>query len=185
MANITQDENNTATEDLVFGPRLFGMEQRIIFCAFNILLSVSAFLGNALIIIALQKPSSLHSPSKLLLACLASTDLCAGLISQPLRVIYLMSPDHSKTCHYAKNLSNSIGFIFCTISLLTMTAISVDSLFALTLGLRYKHVVTLRRVWFLVVILWFSTISTVFPVHFFIAFLRAITSYAPQLFCVL
>ena len=42
-------------------------------------LSVIAFLGNALILIALHKESSLHPPSKLLLRCLATTDPCAVL----------------------------------------------------------------------------------------------------------
>ena len=37
------------------------------------------------------------------------------------------------------------GFILCGISVLTSTAISVDRLLALLLGLRYRHVVTLRR----------------------------------------
>ena len=43
-------------------------------------LSVTAFLGNTLILIALRKESSLHPPSKLLLRSLATTDLCVGLI---------------------------------------------------------------------------------------------------------
>ena len=49
----------------------------------NIFLSFSAFVGNALILIALHKESSLHPPSKLLLRCLATTDLCVVLISLP------------------------------------------------------------------------------------------------------
>ena len=39
---------------------------------------------------------------------------------------------------------------------MTMTAISVDRLFALKLGIRYRQVITLRRVWVLVVIIWLS-----------------------------
>ena len=54
-------------------------------------MSVNAFLGNALILIALQKESSLHPPSKLLLCSLATTDLCVGLISEPLTVTSWMS----------------------------------------------------------------------------------------------
>ena len=41
----------------------------------NTFLSVTAFLGNALILIALHKESALHPPSKLLLRCLATNDL--------------------------------------------------------------------------------------------------------------
>lgn len=40
--------------------------------------------------------------------------------------------------------------------MLTITAVSVDRLLALLLGLRYRHVMTLRRVWTLVVSFWLS-----------------------------
>ena len=43
--------------------------------AFNIFLSITAVLGNILILVALRKVSSLHPPSKLLFRCLATTDL--------------------------------------------------------------------------------------------------------------
>ena len=43
------------------------------------------------------------------------------------------------------------------VSLLTLTAIRVDRLLVLMSGLRYKHVVTLGRVWVFVVILCLST----------------------------
>jgi len=52
-----------------------------VLCSF---LSVTAFFGNALILIALHKESSLHLPSKLLLRSLATTDRCVGLISEHL-----------------------------------------------------------------------------------------------------
>jgi hypothetical protein len=45
----------------------------------NIFLSITAFLGNTLILVALRKESSLNLPSKLLLRSLAATDLCVGL----------------------------------------------------------------------------------------------------------
>ena len=126
--------------------------------ALNIPLSITACLGNVLIIVALQKVSSLHPPSKLLFRCLASTDLCVGLITQPLYVHYLLSPENSKRCYYAIILTRVLGVIFCAVSLFTLTAISVDRLLALLLGLRYRHEVTLRRVRVLVVIFWlFST----------------------------
>ncbi|RMX35952.1 hypothetical protein pdam_00005245 [Pocillopora damicornis] len=50
-----------------------------------------AFFGNALIIPALRKLSSLHSPSKILISCLACTDLGVGLISNPLLNGYYFS----------------------------------------------------------------------------------------------
>ena len=138
----------------------------MIISAFNIPLSITAFLGNVLIIIALQKPSSLHPSSKLLLSCLAVTDLGVGLIAQPLRVTYLMSTEHSKFCYYVWVLYNTLGLSLCGVSLLTLTVISIDRLLALMLGLRYRHVVTLRRVWIVVVSLWLSMIVIVIITYY-------------------
>ena len=161
MVNLTLNKNETGIEDLSCNTRLFGVNQKILFSAFNIPLSIVAFLGNVLIICALQKPSSLHPSSKLLFGCLAITDLCVGLITQPLRVTYLMSPENSKLCFYAWNLYITLGLIFCGVSLLTLTSISVDRLLALMLGLRYRHVVTLRKVWVIVVSFWLSLTAIV------------------------
>ena len=114
----------------------------------NSFLSIIAFLGNSLIVIALHKESSLHPPSKLLLRYLATTDLCVGLISQPLFVTSCVSlvNEYWNICHYAANAS-----IFCGVSVLTLTAISVDRLLALLLGLRYRQVVTLKRTYMIVI----------------------------------
>ncbi|XP_078342818.1 adenosine receptor A3-like [Oculina patagonica] len=160
MQNLTKDGNHMAIHEFYCRPTLIQPHQTITISAFNIPLSITAFLGNILIIVALQRPSSLHPPSKLLLGCLASTDLCVGLISQPLYVTVLMSQQHSKLCYYVEILFNSIGAIFGAVSLLTLTAISVDRLLALLLGLRYRQVVTLRRVWYFVVTFWLSSTAS-------------------------
>ena len=128
---------------------------RTIISALNVLFSISALTGNVLIFAALRKVSSLHPPSKRLFGCLTSTDFCVGLISHPLFVTFIFAPEHSKLCYYATILSNTIGFIFSGVSLLTVTTISVDRLLALMLRLSYRQVVTLRRVWVLVVFFWF------------------------------
>ena len=47
-----------------------------------------------------------------------------------------------------------IGFILCVVSLWTLTAISVDRLLALLLGLRYRQVVTLQRTYVIVITFW-------------------------------
>jgi len=78
-----------------------------------------------------------------------------------------MSTEQSRLCYYLWVLFNTIGLIFCGLSLLTLTVISIDRLLALMLGLRYRHVVTLRRVWVVVVSLWFS-ITTMAIVIFYI-----------------
>ena len=117
---------------------------------FNILLSISASLGNALILVALHKETSLHPPTKLLFRCLAITDLCVGVISQPLfAVLYLsdaITGMNREAIYYIDTLNVVSSFVLCCVSVLTACAISVDRLLALLSGLRYRHVVTLSKV---------------------------------------
>ena len=122
----------------------------------NSFTSVTTFLGNALILIALHKESSLHPPSKFLLRSLATGDLGVGLIPQPFSVIYWMSVanEHWNVRPYAFMALHITSFILCGVSLLTLTAISVDRLLALLLGLRYRQVVTLKRTYMIVIAIW-------------------------------
>ena len=131
-------------------------QQSISFSAVNILLSITAILGNSLILVALHKESCLHPPSKLLYRCLAATDLLVGLVTQPHCAIYWMSVvyEHWSLCGYARDAMEITGYTLCGVSLLTMTAISVDRLLAMLLGLRYKEIVTFRRTYIILAIVW-------------------------------
>ena len=160
MANLTKEGNYTIAQEYFCAIGL-GIHQKIVISALNIPQSISAFLGNALIIAALQKVSPLHSASRLLLGCLAATDLGVGLITQPIRIALFMSPEHSKLCYYLTILFETIGGMFCAVSLLTTTTISVDRLIVLLLGPRYRQVVTLRRASVFVVTIWFFTTAMV------------------------
>ena len=137
----------------------------------NIFLSITASLGNILILIALHKVSSLHPPTKLLFRCLAVTDLCAGLVLQPLLVIRMLHFSEMTDIISSVFINVSTGFrasafIFCGVSIAVSTAISVDRLLALLLGLRYRHVVTLRRVRAILTCLWLNAVSGVFLLYF-------------------
>ena len=117
----------------------------VLLISVNIFLAITATLGNTLILIALHKVSSIHPPTKFLLRCLAITDFCVGVIVQPLFATILMgiAGGNWRIIELTFILFNCI---FCGVSFYTATAISVDRLLALLLGLRYRHVVTLRRV---------------------------------------
>ena len=130
--------------------------------AFNVFLSITAVLGNILILVALRKVSSLHPPSKLLFRCLAITDLCVGLITGPLSVVYSISlaNEQLNLCRYAYASFVIVSYTLCSVSLLTASAIRVDRLLALLLGLRYRQVVTLKRAYLIVVTFW--AVSTIF-----------------------
>ena len=164
MTNSTKGGNYSTIQDFYCPLSLYGLHLRIFLSALNIPLSVTALLGNILIITALRKipTSSLHPPSKFLFICLASTDLGVGLITQPLFVSFLWSPEHSKHCFYVIILLYSIGGTFCGVSSLTLTAISVDRLLALLLRLRYRQVVTLRGVRVAILAFWIFSVGTAF-----------------------
>ena len=122
----------------------------------NAFLSITAFLGNVLVLVTLRRHSSLHPPSKLLLRSLAVSDLCAGLFSEPLYVTLLMTVvnEHWNICRYLAVTVFTTSTILALVSLLTLTAVSVDRLLALLLELRYRQVVTLKRARLMIIVFW-------------------------------
>ena len=149
QTNVTEDENQkTFMELFCLAEFIRGVDGELTFLsALNIFLSITAFLGNTLILVALHKETSLHPPSKLLYRNLAITDLCVGIILEPVAVTYWTSvvKERWDICYHAYLAGVFSGYTLCIVSLTTSTAISVDRLLALLLGLRYRQVVTLRR----------------------------------------
>ena len=84
------------------------------------------------------------------------TDLLVGIIVEPLYVVYLMSVKSQRwyICYNVYVALFIASHILCAVSLLVLTAISVDRLLALWFGLRYRQVVTLRRVYITVIVMW-------------------------------
>ena len=159
ITNLMESGTHTQTfDESLCSPLWLGdfKQQSISFSALNILLSITAILGNSLILVALHKESSLHPPSKLLYRCLATTDLLVGLVNQPLYAAYWMSVvyEHWNFCRYVKDAIVISSYVLCGVSLMTTTAISVDRLLAMLLGLRYKEIVTLRRTYIILAIVW-------------------------------
>ena len=163
ISNFTRRGTQAKTfEELTCSPSLVGglRQESLSFAAVNILLSITAFVGNSLILIALHKESSLHPPSKLLYRCLATTDLLVGLVGQPLAASSWMfsAHEHWIPCRYASTATFITSYVLCGVSLLTMTAISVDRLLAILLQLKYKQIVTLKRTYIIVVTFWVQSI---------------------------
>ena len=88
------------------------------FSSIHILLSLTAFLGNSLILVALHKESSLYPPSKVLYRCLATTDLLVGLVIHPLAVIHFMSFIHEDwgRCRWTYHAIFISGYALCSVS---------------------------------------------------------------------
>ena len=161
MANCTEGGNLRGTRNRTLNILPAGIA--VFFSSLNIFLAITATLGNVLILIALRKVSSVHPPTKLLFRCLAFTDLCVGLILQPLFSTIMLNDVtmniNLKTLNHIVELNYASSFILCGVSIFTSTAISVDRLLALMLGLRYRHVVTSRRVRASIICFWLIGVS--------------------------
>ena len=102
--------------------------------------------------------------TKLLFACLATTDLCVGLFSQPLFVAdIILNIDIANTnldiLQHVGEFVYISSYVLCGVSVLTSTAISVDRLLVLLLRLKYRQVVTLKRAQVVVLLCWVIAVS--------------------------
>ena len=124
----------------------------------NIPLGITATVGNTVILIALHKETSLHNPSKVLLYNLVVSDICAGLVQFAFgaRGISILQGRWG-TCRHLYLVFGLAGNISIPVSLCTVTAISVDRLLALLLQLRYRQVVTIRKVYAIAIASWVSS----------------------------
>ena len=121
----------------------------------NILLGISAIVGNTVILIALHKETSLNQASKVLLRNLVASDLCVGFVQTARGVRWTsILQGRWQICRLLYLVTGIAANISITVSLLTITAISVDRLLALLLKLRYRQVVTIRKVYAVAIASW-------------------------------
>ena len=136
------------------------------FSVLNLIFSLVATLGNALVIHALWKASTVPNNLKMLLLSLAFSDLTVGLIAQllygvimavRLRMaasensnVYLLCPTILSVCYF-------FLFLLTCASYLNITAIAVDRLLAVSLHLRYQELVTSKRIITAVVSFWLTS----------------------------
>ena len=155
MADSNIEGNTTRT----FNDAINASQAKLveIFAGLSIFLAIASSVGNFVILSALYRVSSIYPPTKLFFRCLAATDLCVGLIVQPLYTTSIMSyamEMNENVSYYTGKICATSSTILCGVSLLTTTVISVDRLLALLLGLRYRTFVTLRRARFVITCIW-------------------------------
>ena len=121
----------------------------------NILLALVTTAANTLALSAIRKNTSLHLPSKLLLGSLVVTDLGIGIVAQPLFVTFLVAKTKgfSDICFIYASFGITASILAC-VSLLTIIAISVDRYIAFYFHLRYHDIVTTKRVFSVLVVIW-------------------------------
>ena len=125
-------------------------------CGINTITSILSTLGNILVLSAIRKCESLHSPSKALLFSLALTDLFVGIVVLPLFIanhLTIILELSTYYCVIAVSFGRTSSFI-PSASLLTVVTISVERYMAFRLRLRYRAVVTFERIVSILVLEW-------------------------------
>lgn len=117
-------------------------------CIFNALFAVPAIAGNVLVLMAIWTTQLSRSPSNILLSTLAFADLQVGLLVQTTFICYKMAEifGAAEWSCYGRFVNIVFGYSTTAVSLLTLTAIAIERFLALHLHLRYKEVITKRRI---------------------------------------
>lgn len=115
----------------------------------------AAFL-NVLVIAAVFTSPALHRPSNMLLCSLAFADFGVGLVAQPIHATSRAAEVVGAFPTYCATwlTSRLIGRWLSNASLFTLAAISVDRVLAIHLETRYRSIVTSKRVFAAIVVLW-------------------------------
>ena len=134
---------------------------QIINCILTVPTSLSATLGNLLVLISIWRTPSLHSPSNFLLVGLALADLGVGLVVQSLFFLCSIAKIKRLVNLFCSGIVAAFisAYWLCAVSLLTITTISLDMFMSLYLHLRYKELITAKRVTVLLVNIWVSSFA--------------------------
>ena len=107
----------------------------VVVCAANVPFCVFAFLGNLAVIEAVVKTPSLQRPCNILLCSLCITDCLAGLIAQPIFVVWrLVIQRVYESCDHQAELYKAVvaSALFCSgWSFVNLSLISCDRHYAL------------------------------------------------------
>lgn len=120
----------------------------------NVPFAFTTTISNIFILTAIWKTPALHTATNILVFGLALSDLGVGLISQPLGIFLSTSLIGMEAAPIFQMFSGSLS----AISLLTITAISAERYLALKLHLRHQELVTVRRIVYVLVLIWVCSI---------------------------
>ena len=131
-------------------------------CVLHFIFSPVATFGNILVIRALLKASSMPANIKKFLLSLAVCDLAVGLFAQLLLAVVLRMTangghDFDLLCPTILTVCSFFSSLLAGVPFLNVTAIAVDRLLAITLHLRYRELVTSKRVIIALVSIWIAS----------------------------
>ena len=156
--DLSNGLRNKSQELLCFGVPAsisdFNSNMLITLMVFNILISITATTGNLLVLLTIWRSPHLQSPSNTFLFGLALSDLC---VSEPLNVGFqaVLFRNSSKiTSCTLRNARTLISVFLTTVTLLTVTAMSVDRYLAIYLHLRYEQLVTEEKTRNIILCVW-------------------------------
>ncbi|XP_068739800.1 melanocyte-stimulating hormone receptor-like [Montipora capricornis] len=112
----------------------------IINCALNGPLIFFCIIANTLVLVAILRNRSLHTPSAVFLCFLTSSDLLVGIVAQPLYIIHELN-----VTSILKNAMHVLTTFTGGVSICFMAAISVDRFLALNYHMRYAEIMTTKR----------------------------------------
>ena len=122
----------------------------------NVPLAIATTVANLVVLLAMRRVTSIRLSSKLLLCSLVITDLGAGSIVAPQFAAFLFLqefyPDTIRCPLYRSLVFTASAFN--TASLLGLAAISLDRYSALFFHIKYKQIVTTRRVCAVLALIW-------------------------------
>lgn len=175
MAVNSSQMNSSVTHFACYDPSVFLRPPSslytnyIISAIINAVFALAAFFGNALILAALKKTTSLKSASNSLLCSLASSDLMVGLVVQPLHVIYSVYGiiGGPRVRCYSRIMFAWTSDYFIAVSFLTIVAISLDRYLTLCQHRAYRSAMTPSRTRAVVAVLWVLCLS--FPLGRFVS----------------
>lgn len=131
-------------------------------CVLNFTFCIVAILGNLLVIRALLK-ASMPATLKAMFLSLAFSDLSVGLLVQPMHgtiiavILYKTSErndDLDFLCPVFVTVYLMAAYFFAVASFCSIVTIAVDRLLAVSLHLRYREFVTMKRVLIVLFMLW-------------------------------
>ena len=128
----------------------------------NFIFSPVATFGNILVICALWKASSMPANIKKFFLSLAVSDLAVGLFAQLTNAVVLKMAangghDFDLLCPTILTVCSFFSSLLACASFLNVSAIAVDRLLAITLHLRYRELVTSKRVIIALVSIWITS----------------------------
>ena len=133
-------------------------------CVVSAVLAIVAIIGNTSIVAAVIKDplKKLHTPFNYFLVNLAVSDLIIGVITMPVST-YLHYTEYMDSLEIVvvKTLHMSY-FISATSSLLSLIALSLDRLIAITYATNYKRYMRFRRCLLVSAVIWIISLSIPF-----------------------